>query len=237
MSSGDTVGLSRIERLCYELQMRFAMVRAWAVLATAVLAGAAADAGTEFAENIGWLGGSLRDNHHEAIVPALLLGAAITLALTLFVFLARIAPGDPLLSRMSDFRARLVDGGCALSGSVLCIIAMEGYETRFGGLSPFDARSVVLSHTLALLVAFVVMGAIVHCALRAAIRVASHASGFVAEIFVEFLRRILSVDATPALVAVSAFVLYVTHVPLAIADGSRGFRAPPRSTPRRYLIA
>lgn len=217
--------------------MRFAMVRAWAALATAILAAAAADAGTEFAENSGWLGGSLHDNQHEAIVPALLLGAAVTLALTLFVLLARISPGDPLLSRLSDFRTRLIDGACAFCGSVLSILAMEGYETRFGGLSPFDARSVVLSHTLALLVAFAVIGVVVHCALRSAIRVASRASGLAAEIFVEFLRKLFADSATPAMVGVSAFVLYVIHVPPAIADGARGLRAPPRATPRRYLIA
>jgi hypothetical protein len=217
--------------------VRFAMVRSWAALATAILAGAAADAGTEFAENSGWLGGSLHDNQHEAIIPALLFGTAIALALMMFLLLARITPGDPLLSRMSDFRTRLVDIVYALCGSVLCIIAMEGYETRFGGLSPFDPRSVVLSHSLALLIAFVVMGAMVHCALRVSIRVASHASDFVAEVFAEFLRRLLGISATPRMVGVSAFVLYVLHVPLAIADGSRGFRAPPRSILPAYFIA
>jgi hypothetical protein len=211
------------------------MVRAWAALATAILAGAAADACTEFAENSGWLGGSLRDNQHEAVVPALLFGAAGTLALMLFVLIARISPGDPLLSRMSDFRARLVDAACALCGSLLCVIAMEGYETRFGGASPFDARSVVLSHTPALLVAFVVMGAVVYGALRAAMRAASHASGFIAEVVVRFLRKFLGSDATPAMVHVSAFVLYVIHVPLSIADGSHGFRGPPGATLARNL--
>jgi hypothetical protein len=138
---------------------------------------------------------------------------------------------------MSDFRTRLVDVACAFCGSVLCIIAMEGYETRFGGLSPFDPRSVVLSHSLALLIAFVVIGVMVYCALLVAIRVASHASGVVAGIFAEFLRKLLGVGAMPRTVGVSAFVLYVLHVPLAIADGSRGFRAPPRSILAGYFIA
>ncbi len=208
--------------------MRFAIVRAWAALATAILAGATADAGTEFAENCGWLGGSIRDGQQEAIVPAFVLGAAIALALLLYILLARLGPADPLLSLMSHFRSRFVDGACALCGSALCVIVMEGYETRFGGLSPFDTRSVVLSHSVALVIAFAVIGAIVHCALRSSIRVAGHASEFVAEIFAEFLRKLLDVSATPRMVGVSAFVLYVLHVPLAIADGSRGFRAPPQ---------
>ena len=70
---------------------------------------------------------------------------------------------------------------------------MEGYETRFGGLSPFDPRSVVLSHALPLVLTFVVMGAIVHYALRGAIRTASRASGRVAEVFVEFLRKLRAI--------------------------------------------
>ncbi len=209
--------------------MRFAIVRAWASLATATLAGAAADAGTELAENCRWLGGSVRDGQQEAIIPAFVLGAIIALGLVLFVLFARLTPGDPLSSRMSHFRSRFVDTACALCGSALCVIAMEGYETRFGGLSPFDPRSVVLSHSLALLIAFAVIGAIVHCALRASIRIADHASEFVADICAEFLRRHLNVGATPVVVGVSAFVLYVLHVPSAIADGSRGFRAPPQA--------
>jgi len=217
--------------------VRFAIVRGWAALATAILAGTAADASTEFAENSGWLGGSLHDYQHQAIIPALLFGSAVTLALILYVLLARISRGDPLLSRMSDFRTRLVDIAYALCGSVLCIIAMEGYETRFGGFSPFDPRSVVLSHSLALLIAFVVMGVMVHCALGASIRVASRSSDFVAEVFAEFLHKILGVSATPRMIGVSAFVLYVLHVPLAIAYGSRGFRAPPRSILASYFIA
>ncbi|HZV76619.1 MAG TPA: hypothetical protein VFF63_02530 [Candidatus Babeliales bacterium] len=209
--------------------MRFALVRAWAVAAAAILAAAAADAGTEFAENSEWLGGTLRDNQHEAILPALLLGAAVTLSLTLFILLARISPRDPLLLRMNDLRARFVDLACALCGSELCVVLMEGYETRFGGLSPFDPRSVVISHAPALVIAFLLAGAIVHCALRASIAAASRASGAVAEFLVEFLRKLLRAAAPPRAVALSAFRLYVRHVPPGIAAGSRGLRAPPRS--------
>ena len=217
--------------------MRFTLVRSWAVVATAILAAVTADTGTEFAENSGWLAGTFRDNQHEAVVPALLLGAAAALSLMLFVLLARISPSDPLLSRMNDLRRRLVDIACAFCGSTLCVVAMEGYETRFGGLSPFDPRSVVLSHTLALVVAFLVVGAIVHYALQAAIGIASRASSVVAEFLVEFLRKLLRAGAPPRSVALSAFQLYVRHVPPGIAGGSRGFRAPPRSIHPRYFAA
>ena len=180
--------------------MRFAIIRGWAALATALLTAVGADVSVEFAENSGWLGGVLRDNQHEAVLPTLLFGAVVTLSLTLFVLLARIYADDPLLSRIGDFRTRLVDRACSLFGSLLCVIAMEGYETRFGGSSPFDPRSVVLSHALPLVVTFVVMGAIVHYALRAAIRTARRASGLVAEVFVEFLRKLRGESTTPGMV-------------------------------------
>jgi hypothetical protein len=215
--------------------MRFRVVRGWAVLAAAILAASTADAGTEFAENGGWLGGALRDNQHEAILPALVLGAALALGLTLFVLLARISPRDPLLMRLNDCRSRLFDIACAFCGSMLCVIVMEGYETQFGGVSPFDPRSVVLSHAVPLVVAFVVAGAIVHCVLRAAIGVAGRASNIVVEFLVEFMRKLLRSVTPRRAVTLSAFQLYVSHLPPGIAAGLRGLRAPPRSIPLAFV--
>jgi hypothetical protein len=216
--------------------MRYATIRAWTSLATALLTAAVADACTECAENLGWLGGSLRDAQHEAIAPALLLGIALTAALLAFVVFARIAPGDPLLRRMNGLRARTADLTCALVGSAACTIVMEGYETRFGGLSPFDPRSVVLSHALALLVAFVFVAAIVHCALRAALRLASHAGELAAGAIAEFLYKICRTTVAPGAVHTSAFTLHVLHLPPAIADGACGLRAPPRAALALHFI-
>ncbi len=210
-------------------------MRGWAVVATAILAGAAADAVTEFAADSGWLAGAVRDDQHEAVVPALLLGAIVALALTLFVLFARISLRDPLLSQMNDLRRRLLDFAGAFFGSSLCVVAMEGYETRFGGLSPFDPRSVVLSHAPALVVAFAVAAAIVHYALRAAIRTASRAN-VVVEYLVEFLRRLLGAAPGHRTLAPRAFEPRVIHVALGIAGGVRGRRAPPRSI-RPHLFA
>jgi hypothetical protein len=209
--------------------MRFALVRGWAVLATAILTGAVADAATEFAENSRWLSGSMRDDQHQAVLPALAIGAAIALALLLFVVLARILPRDPLLLRMNDARRRSVDIAAALCGSALCVVAMEGFETRFGGLSPFDPRSVVLSHTFALIVAFAIVGTLLHYLLGNAIRFASRAgtgfTGFVAA----FLRKRLHGAPSARDLSLSIFDLYVLHTPLDVTAGSRGLRAPPGS--------
>jgi hypothetical protein len=216
--------------------MRCAIVRAWTSLATALLTAAVADAGTEFAENLGWLGGSVRDAQHEAVAPALILGLAAGAALAAFVAFARIGPQDPLLRHMSRLRARLTDLAIALAGSALFTIAMEGYETRFGGLSPFDPRSVVLSHAVPLVVAFVFVAVLVHRGLRAALRLAGHAGELAAGALVEFLHKMLGAAVAPGAVHDSAFTLHVLHLPPAIADGACGLRAPPRSTPSYCFI-
>lgn len=210
--------------------MRCAIVRAWTSLATALLTAAVADAGIEFAENLGWLGGSVRDAQHEAVAPTLLIGLAIGAALAAFVAFARIAPQDPLLRCMSGWRVRMTDLAMALAGSALCTIAMEGYETRFGGLSPFDPRSVVLSHALPLIVAFVFVAAVAHGVIRAALRLASHAGELAAGVLVEFLHKLSRAAVAAGAVHTSAFTLHVAHLPPAIADGACGLRAPPRST-------
>ena len=209
--------------------MRFALVRGWAVAATALLAAAVADAGTEFAQNSGWLGGAMRDNQHESVLPTLLAGAAIALSLVLFVLFSRISPRDPLLLRMSDFGARSLDIAIAFGGSVACVVAMEGYETRFGGVSPFDPRSVVMSHAVASIVAFAVIGSIVYCVLRSAVRRASRASGAVIAFLAEFLRKLAATVAAPQAEATSAYQLHLAHVPPGLAGGACGFRAPPRA--------
>jgi hypothetical protein len=216
--------------------MRCAIVRAWTSLATALLTAAVADAGTEFAENLGWLGGSVRDAQHEAVAPALILGLAVSAGLAAFVVFARIAPHDRLLRYMSGWRARAADLAVALAGSTLFTIAMEGYETRFGGLSPFDPRSVVLSHAVPLLLAFVFVAAIARVSIRAALRLASHAGELAASVLVEFLHKMLRAAVAPGMVHASAFTLHVLHLPPAIADGACGLRAPPRSTPSYYFI-
>ncbi len=213
------------------------MIRVWAALATAILAAVGSDVSTEFAGNGGWLGGVFQDNQHEAVLPALLIGGVVTLSLTIFVLFARICPGDPLLSRIGHFKTRSVDLTGALFGSILCVIAMEGYETRFGGLSPFDPRSVVLAHALPLVLTFAVTGAIVHFVVHGAIRTASRAGNAIAEVVVGFLRKLLGDTTTPGIARLSAFVLGIVHVPLAVACGFRGLRAPPRSILSRYLIA
>jgi hypothetical protein len=219
------------------LSVRFAVVRIWSAAAAAILSAAVADVATEFAANSGWLGAGLKDYDHESVVPALIIGAAVALSLLLAVLLSRVSPRDPVSRRMTVLRTRAADVAFAFCGSVLCIVAMEGYETHFGGASPFDPRSVVISHAPALIVAFLLMGTLVHLALRAAIRAAAAASAAVAGFFEEFLSRCRGATEPLRAARLSAFELYVTHVPLRLAHGCRGLRAPPRTISSRYFTA
>jgi hypothetical protein len=216
--------------------MRPLVVRAGTALTTALMTAAAADAGTEFAVNLGWLGGSVRDAQHEAIAPAILIGLAIGAALAAFVAFGSVTPRDPLLHSLSGLRALVTDLAIALAGSALCTIAMEGYETRFGGASPFDPRSVVCSHALALLVAFVVVAPIVWGIVGKALCVARNAGECATGVIGQFLRKICHADVGTGAVHTSAFTLHVVHLSPAIADGVYGLRAPPRSIFSGYSV-
>lgn len=204
-------------------------MRAGIALTTALITGAVADISTEFAENLGLLGGSVRDVTHQAVLPAFLIGLAVGVALATFVVFSRITAGDPLLHCMSGVRARIVDLTTALAGSALVTIVMEGYETRFGGLSPFDPGSVVCAHAPALLAAFLVVAPIARGAINAALRVASSMGECASNVVAQFLRRVLRARVPPGAVHTSTFTLRCLHLPPEIAGGACGRRAPPSS--------
>jgi hypothetical protein len=99
----------------------------------------------------------------------------LTLALGLagYIIGSRIAPGDPLLRRLDDARARAVDAIAAFAGSCVTVVAMEAYETHFGGLAPFNANSVVIEHAPILVLSFATIAVAARMMLGAAIRCAA----------------------------------------------------------------
>lgn len=216
--------------------MRSWIVRLGASVATALLAAASADAATEVAENLGWLGGSARDGHQEAILPVLLLGVAVVLALCGYVACARLSIEDRSVLEGSHVRARILELSCALAGSVLCVIAMEGYETRFGGFSPFDAQSVVLAHAPALLAAFGIAAAVVRSAIREMLFAAERAGERAVETLVRFVRNLLHAKTSPPASRASTYALSVLRLPNPLGAGSCGLRAPPAATTLRPII-
>ncbi|HEY2554104.1 MAG TPA: hypothetical protein VGI15_02545, partial [Candidatus Cybelea sp.] len=143
---------------------------------------------------------------------------------------ARIAPNDPLVRRLDDLRARAVDALAAFAGSCFTVVAMEGYETHFGGLAPFDAHSIVIAHAPILVVSFVTIAVAARMMLGAAIRVAARGGALAAALVTSFLRISRSFLATPKHATMPHPQTSWSHVAPEIVK-ARGLRAPPLTLP------
>jgi len=210
--------------------MRYTLVRTWAVLTIALLAGVLGDAGTEFSALFGWLGGTARDVDQQGILPALVIALTLALGLGVYVVCSRIAPGDPLVRRLDDLRARAVDAIAAFLGSCVTVVAVEGYETHFGGLAPFNLNSVVVAHAPVLVVSFLIIAVAARMMLGAAIRCAARSGAFAAALFTSFLRISRSRAGVPKHATMPHPDASCSHVAPEIVK-SRGLRAPPRTLP------
>ncbi len=210
--------------------MRYILVRIWAVLTVGLLAGVLGDAGTEFFALFGWLGGTTRDVDHQGILPVLAITLALTLGLAAYIVSCRIAPGDPLVRRLDDGYARALDAIAAFAGSCVTVLAIEGYETHFGGLAPFDANSVVIAHAPILILSFLTIAVAARMMLGAAIRFAASSAVLAAVLLTSFLRISRSLVATPEHATRPRPQMSCSHVAPEIIK-SRGLRAPPRMLP------
>lgn len=210
--------------------MRYALVRIWAVLTVALLAGVLGDAGTELFGALGWLGGVTRDVDHQGVLPTLAITLMLALGLAAYVVGSRIAPNDPLLRRLDDAGARIVDALGAFVGSGVTVVAIECYETHFGGLAPFDASSVVIAHAPILVVSFLTIAVGARMGLGAAIRCAARTGEVAAALLTSFLRISRFYAATPKRAAVRHPETSCSHAVSEIVN-SRGLRAPPRMLP------
>jgi hypothetical protein len=206
------------------------LVRIWAVLTIGLLAGALGDAGTEFSALLGWLGGTTRDVDHQGILPTVAIGLTLALGLAAYVIGSRIEPSDPLLRRLDDVRARAVDAVTAFAGSCVTVVAIEAYETHFGGLAPFNAHSVVIEHAPILVLSFVTIAVAARMTLGAAIRCAAHGGALAAALLTSFMRISRSHSATPKHATMPHPDMSCSHVAPEIIR-SRGLRAPPRTLP------
>jgi hypothetical protein len=206
------------------------LVRIWAVLTIGLLAGVLGDAGTEFSAMLGWLGGTARDVDHQGILPVLAITLTLALGLAAYIIGSRIAPSDPLVRRLDDARARAVDAIAAFAGSCVTVVAIEGYETHFGGFAPFDANSVVIAHAPILVVSFVTIAVAARMMLGAAIRCAARSAALATALLTSFLRISRSHPATPKHATMPRRDVSSSHVAPEIIK-SRGLRAPPRTLP------
>jgi hypothetical protein len=210
--------------------MRYTLVRIWAVIAIGLLAGALADAGTEFSALFGWLGGRTHDVNQQGVLPALAVTLMLAVSLIAYIIGSRIAPGDPLVRKLDDARARAVDAVAAFAGACATVVAIEGYETHFGGLAPFDANSVVVAHAPILVLAFLTIAIAARMMLGAAIRFAARTGTFAATLVTSFLRISRSNAATPKHATMPHPDTSCSHVAPEIVK-SRGLRAPPPALP------
>jgi hypothetical protein len=210
--------------------MRYALVRIWAVLTIGLLAGLLGDVGTEFSANFGWLGGTTRDVDHQGVLPVFAIAVLLALSVAAYIVSSRIAPGDPLVRRLDDVRARAVDVIAAFAGSCATVVAMEGYETHFGGLAPFDAHSVVAAHAPILVLTFVTIAVAARMMLGAAIRCAARSGALVAALLTSFLRVSRSLPSTSKRATQPHPDASCSHLTTEIVK-SRGLRAPPRPLP------
>ena len=210
--------------------MRYRLVRIWAAVTIGLLAGVLGDAGTEFSAMFGWLGGTTRDVNHQGVLPAFAIGLTLALGLAAYIIGSRIAPADPLLRRLDDARARALDAIAAFAGSCVTVVAMEAYETHFGGLAPFNANSVVIEHAPILVLSFVTIAVAARAMLGAAIRCAARSGALAAALLTSFLRIPRSHSATPKHATMPHPGMSCSHVAPEIIR-SRGLRAPPRALP------
>jgi hypothetical protein len=210
--------------------MRYALVRTWAVVSIGLLAGALGDAGTEFSAKFGWLGGTTRDLDHQGILPVFTIAVLLAFSLAAYIVSARIAPNDPLVRSLDDLPARAVDAIAAFAGSYATVFAIEGYETHFGGLAPFDAHSVVAAHAPALAVSFLTIAVAARLMLGAAIRCAARSGALVAALFTSFRRIPRPIPATSKHATQPHPDASCSHVAPEIVK-SRGLRAPPHMLP------
>jgi hypothetical protein len=210
--------------------LRYALVRIWAVLTVGLLAGVLGDAGTELFGVLGWLGGATRDVDHQGLLPALAITLTLAFGLAAYVVGSRIAPNDPLLRRLDDAGARVVDAVSAFVGSGVTVVAIECYETHFGGLAPFDAHSVVIAHAPILVLSFLTIAVGARMALGAAIRCAARTGAVAAALLTSFLRILRSYTATPKHATVRHPETSCSRAVSEIVN-SRGLRAPPRMLP------
>jgi hypothetical protein len=210
--------------------MRYTLVRIWAVITIGLLAGVLADAGTEFSALFGWLGGRTQDVNQQGVLPALAITLVVAVSLIAYIVGSRIAPSDPLVRKLDDARARAVDAVAAFAGACATVVAIEGYETHFGGLAPFDANSVVIAHAPILVLAFLTIAVAARMMLGAAIRVAARTGTLAATLITSFLRISRTHAATPKHATMPHPDTSCSHVAPEIVK-SRGLRAPPAALP------
>lgn len=117
--------------------------------------------------------GTAYDAHHESVglVALLAVVALFILGASLFT-----SPSAALLSLRRCERSlssAALEFAVAAAGAMSIIVGMEGYETHFGGISPFDPHAILMhdgpATSVLYILVFVVVRAMVCAYIRAAV--------------------------------------------------------------------
>jgi hypothetical protein len=201
------------------------IIRAWATVAIALVAAAISDAVSEDAENLGLLSASAHDYGQQAVAPTLLLGIAVIVLLALYVAVTRVVPGNQVAAHLHNWRGRVVDAGAALACGSVLLVAMENYETAFGGPPALGPDSIVVAHAPTLFAALILTTIAVRMLLSVLIRFAIRTGDGAAQAIATFLPHLPRVkDPT---FSMPPFVACAATLQPAIAGFARGLRAPP----------
>ena len=144
------------------------------LVAVALWAAIFGDGITEWLSNNGLWGIGPSDFHQEALRPAAAVALLLSVMLAWYAAAVRwFAPDELVGLRPSGVAQRFWWNACALTLSLGLVIAMEGYEVRFGGVGVFDPRSVLVAHAGPVLLSYAIIALCVECMLAAALRTAA----------------------------------------------------------------
>lgn len=140
--------------------------------ACAVALGAAVlgDAVTEAATNLA--AGYAVDGHQEALVPGAVLAAVLLASVCALAIGAGRSRAEAFARILESPRVRAVFFVVTALAALAIVVAMEGYEMRFGGVSAFDPRSVLAQHLIPTLATYACIAALADRLLRACVRMA-----------------------------------------------------------------
>jgi hypothetical protein len=184
------------------------------------------DWSSELLANAGWLGGVVSsDGHQEAVLPAALLAALVLLGLCVTIAL-RAGRGDRVRYDADSAAHRVAVGAATLVATFAAIAVMEAYETSFGGVSAFDARSVFVEHAPAIFAAYALVATVVGWLVTRCLNATVAAARLAVDVVVRFLRIDVRANA-PASQRDASRRSCIVYGSAIVALGAIALRAPP----------
>ncbi len=189
----------------------------WAALSVALAAAVCANACTEWLANL--LAGGVHDLHHESLLPTAIAATFVTASLGIALLSSRIRRDDGFarMHRSRGARFAFVLVTAFLTGGVL--MAMEGYETHFGGVAAFAPHSIVMTHLWPVVLAYAISATAIDRMLRACLRIAARVVVLVLDAF----RRRAVNDAR----AIASYTFWAICRCVSYGSSICGLRAPP----------